>query len=218
MCDQIKTTRDHIPPICFFPEEKDIPKDKDYRKNLITVPACEEHNLKTSKDDEYIWAVIAFHWQNHPEVQEYSVKKIRRALSRNKKFFDLFFGEKNSRKFFSYKRENLVSIGLDVNRFKSAMQKIARGIYYDHFEQKWNGEITIFSRSLMAISPVSNPVYNEMFRIAEIARRLIIFQQKQGENSDIFYYQISQENLLSPPIFRLVFYGGFEVSAFFVPS
>lgn len=94
MCDQPAPTKDHIPPRCFFPEEKDIPKSKNYRHNLIKVPACNEHNLKTSKDDEYIWTVIAFHWQNHPEVQEYSVKKIRRAFERNKKFFYLFLVNK----------------------------------------------------------------------------------------------------------------------------
>jgi hypothetical protein len=70
MCDQLAPTDDHIPPKCFFPEEKDIPKGKNYRDNLITVPACKEHNLKTSKDDEYIWAIVAFHWQNTPDIQE----------------------------------------------------------------------------------------------------------------------------------------------------
>src|SRR5262249_38328640 len=54
MCDKPATTKDHIPPLCFFPEQKDIPKGANYRKNLITVPACDEHNSKTSMDDEYL--------------------------------------------------------------------------------------------------------------------------------------------------------------------
>jgi hypothetical protein len=215
MCDQLAPTDDHIPPKCFFPEEKDIPKGKNYRNNLITVPACKEHNLKTTKDDEYIWAVVAFHWQNTLDVQEYSVKKIRRAFERNKRFFYLFFGTQNAHDFFEYEGEKLVAIKLNVNRFNNILQKIARGIYYRNFEQKWVGEVIIHSRSLMTILPTSNPIYDEKYRIAELARPLCIFQPRHGENPEVFYYQIAQDASLSSPIFRLVFYGGFETLAFF---
>ena len=30
----------------------------DYRKNLITVPACDAHNLQKSKDDEYLQLLV----------------------------------------------------------------------------------------------------------------------------------------------------------------
>lgn len=216
MCDQLAPTDDHIPPKCFFPEEKDIPKGKNYRDNLITVPACKEHNLKTSKDDEYIWAIVAFHWQNTPDIQEYSVKKIHRAFERNKRLFDLFFSEQNSHKFFSYKGEKLVATTITVERIMNGFQKIARGIYYRNFEQKWVGEVIIHSRSLAVVLSTLNPNYDEKTRVAELARSLLILQPKHGKNPEVFYYQIGQDTLLSPPIFRLVFYGGFEVLAFFI--
>lgn len=215
MCDQRATTSDHIPPQCFFPEKKDISKGKDYRKNLVRIPACKKHNLRTSKDDEYIWAVIALHWQNQTDVQEYSVKKIRRAFERNKRFFYAFFGEHNKRNFFTYKREKLVATTFDIDRFNTIMQKIAYGIYYRHYDRKWINEITIHSRSLAIFFPNPNPVYDEIHRVAELARPLCIFQPRHGENPEIFYYQIAQNSPLSSPILRLVFYGGFEVLAFF---
>jgi hypothetical protein len=49
-CQNTGNTREHVPPICFFPDG--------YRKNLITVPSCEEHNSSKSMDDQYLLLVI----------------------------------------------------------------------------------------------------------------------------------------------------------------
>lgn len=43
-CGKKAVSSEHVPPRCFFPKDK--------RENLIQVPACEEHNESTSKDDE----------------------------------------------------------------------------------------------------------------------------------------------------------------------
>ena len=52
MCEREGNTIQHSPPRCIFPEQKDSPPGVDYRKNLITVPACEEPNTARSKDDD----------------------------------------------------------------------------------------------------------------------------------------------------------------------
>lgn len=49
-CNNIATSVEHAPAKCFFPIE--------HRKNLITVPSCEQHNNETSKDDEYVRGII----------------------------------------------------------------------------------------------------------------------------------------------------------------
>lgn len=53
MCDQPATSREHVPPACLFPEEKDI-RTSLFRNNLITVPSCDLHNSKKSTDDEFL--------------------------------------------------------------------------------------------------------------------------------------------------------------------
>jgi len=58
MCSEIASSREHVPPMCLFPEEKDI-KTSMFRKNLITVPSCTLHNSKKSKDDEFLMACVA---------------------------------------------------------------------------------------------------------------------------------------------------------------
>jgi len=56
MCDSVEMSREHTPPRCFFPEAKAI--GRDLRRDLITVPSCDRHNSKKSKDDEFLRSVI----------------------------------------------------------------------------------------------------------------------------------------------------------------
>jgi hypothetical protein len=46
MCDRDASSREHVPPAAFFPEQKESPDGKDYRRNLITVPSCSKHNYE----------------------------------------------------------------------------------------------------------------------------------------------------------------------------
>jgi hypothetical protein len=58
-CNALATTREHVPPQCFFPKKKHLPVgSKNYRRELITVPSCERHNTERSHDDEYAAAVV----------------------------------------------------------------------------------------------------------------------------------------------------------------
>lgn len=52
MCEKPASTVEHVPPKCIFPEQKDSLGGQDLRKQLITVPACDVHNTKKSRDDE----------------------------------------------------------------------------------------------------------------------------------------------------------------------
>jgi hypothetical protein len=56
-CGEKRRSVEHVPPKCFFPDERDAKGNALYRKQLITVPACDAHNLEKSKDDFY----AAFH-------------------------------------------------------------------------------------------------------------------------------------------------------------
>ena len=58
MCHKPASTREHAPPLCFFPEAKDLEPPQDLRKHLITVPSCPDHNLSASKDDEYALVLV----------------------------------------------------------------------------------------------------------------------------------------------------------------
>ena len=72
MCEQANTTPEHVPPKCIFPEVKDL--GIDYRKSLITVPSCDAHNLRKSKDDEYLMFVLTCSITNN-EAEVYPIVK-----------------------------------------------------------------------------------------------------------------------------------------------
>lgn len=212
MCDKPATTREHVPPLCFFPEPRDI--GTDYRKNLVTVPACDEHNLKRSTDDEYILAVVAFHWRNNRVAYTQSVTKLKRALGYSKKYYDLFFGE-GRHTFFVWNGQALVTSTVDIERINASFQKIARGIYFHHFKEKFLGNVDIQHFSLAALYQKHDPVITELTRATHMMRLLCMERPKTGNNPDIFYYQIAQDEPPTDRIMRMIFYSGFEVLALF---
>jgi hypothetical protein len=81
-CERVATTRDHVPPLCFFPEFKDSQHKPNYRVNLVTVPACEEHNLSRSEDDFYAYLVMVSSWFGNDVADQQIKTKVARALRR----------------------------------------------------------------------------------------------------------------------------------------
>ncbi len=49
-CGEPATSKEHVPPKCLFPEDKDIKPilNETFREHLITVPSCDKHNLSKS--------------------------------------------------------------------------------------------------------------------------------------------------------------------------
>ncbi len=65
MCERDATSREHVPPLCLFPEIKDT-KGINFRKDLITVPSCDLHNSKKSDDDEFLMLSLSGLLKNNP--------------------------------------------------------------------------------------------------------------------------------------------------------
>ncbi|MGH7532195.1 MAG: hypothetical protein ACREL4_02785, partial [Gemmatimonadales bacterium] len=91
MCDLPAVTREHAPPLCFFPEQKDLPGAGDLRRNLITVPSCDGHNSALAKDDEYAMVVVASHIGNNGIATSHFGTKVHRALTRSPVFTSIVF-------------------------------------------------------------------------------------------------------------------------------
>jgi hypothetical protein len=98
VCDAPKTSHEHVPPLCFFPDEKDTRGHSLYRKNLITVPSCDDHNTQKSEGDLYAafrkvsdFASKSFrqpqftfekHWQRVRESNRVIALRVDRSLTR----------------------------------------------------------------------------------------------------------------------------------------
>jgi hypothetical protein len=91
-CGNSATSDEHVPPKCLFPETKDTPDGTDLRRNLFTVPSCEEHNTHKSGDDEYLFFVLAMNLPaNHVANLQVS-SKIARAVARRPKLVESMMG------------------------------------------------------------------------------------------------------------------------------
>ena len=212
MCDNLATSREHVPPECFFPEQKDL--NADYRRNLITVPACDVHNLRKSRDDEYMLGVVAFHWRNNQVAHQQSTTKIKRALKRKRGYFSLYFGE-GKNQLLLLEDKKLVTGPVNIDRLNSSLEKIARGLYYRHFNRKWLNNVGIQHLSLVPVhnKDPNHPVVHALTQFVQQMRLLCLNQPKRGANPDVFYYQLVQGRFAT--IMLMVFYGGFEVIAVF---
>ena len=211
MCDKPATSREHIPPKCLFTKKKYLPKGRDYRKNLISVPSCDEHNSQKSKDDEYLLLVIGMHYENNLDAQRHFSGSIKKAIQRNPNLFRI------------YKNLKPVSMGgniaasFEVNkaRLDNILTNIIRGLCFHVHSEKWLKDVRLLNNGLKMLN------YEHFLDSAEHnvilahgfsqLRKFMINHKKFGSNPNIFYYQ--QEVTESGEILRLVFYEGFEVVA-----
>jgi hypothetical protein len=155
-CDELETSREHAPPQGIFPDKKYLPGgSKNYRENLITVPSCEKHNNKKSKDDEYLIALFTL---TIPEasISNPMMKKWMKALERDCKLARRILS--NSRKIRMlnevnslYVVQETLAITSEVERINNVVEFTARALYYynSNFQKKWLKDITIASPNLL---------------------------------------------------------------------
>ena len=207
MCDQEATTDEHAPPQCIFPESKDVPDGTDYRKNLITVPSCETHNLKTSADDEYLMATIVLHFENNMVAVQQAGSKVQRALVRKNGALAKRILQGNRPAEVDGKPTRAVQV--EITRIYAELEKIGRALFFNHHGIKWLDPIWVATTSIVSEDPKVNQLAKQLkYLNAELFGNF----PRHGENPDVFYYQITPVEALPQAAIRLVFYGGFEAA------
>jgi hypothetical protein len=223
-CEKIATTKDHIPPKCFFPEKKHLGNDSsDYRSNLITVPACLEHNNSRSRDDEYTAAMIIMNSESGLAFDMFKAKWVRTLLRREAVLGKRIFSTARSARVISRKNGILIpyetlAISYEIERIDRVIESIARGIYYieSGYSEKWIESCIIKSPKFLKEN-LSYPkdcyetdrlnkafIYGEKFEELEL--------NKKGTQIDIFYYQFFKFQDKNA-IIKMVFYGDFTFMA-----
>ncbi|MBN2526978.1 MAG: hypothetical protein JXR76_11345 [Deltaproteobacteria bacterium] len=206
MCVAPKVSREHVPPKCLFPEQKDLPAGMDYRKNLIKVPSCKVHNLNTSDHDEYLMAVLVWHFKNNGAAYNHAATKVLRALKRRDgALATTILQDAQS---VSVRGQQTVKLKIDTERVIGELDKIARGLHFKHYNEKWTDELLVYPPSMQNENAQINIIHEELLR-----KNRQTFQNvpRHGENQEIFYYQFLEEN--GDKALRMVFYEGFEAVA-----
>lgn len=211
MCDRIATTREHVPPLCLFPEAKDV-KGLNFRQNLITVPSCDEHNSKKSNEDEFLMVSIAGIVGNNMLGYIHTQSKVNRALRRKSSDFLEKAVMRNSKSLdLNLKNGKKLPVLLgspNFLRLAKCFEYIAYGLYFHEFKQKYKGKVNVLPGFIKYEDPNSNS-------IVELIRTKIELDEvtsgKKGDNPSVFYYQFCNPDKFGLIAIQLVFYGTTEV-------
>jgi hypothetical protein len=130
VCGAPATGVDHVPPRSFFPKRKDLPPGvADVRRNLITVPACNDHNGRYSKDDEVAsYVILLTHKANQLGVDQFLHKGLR-AITGRKGLVDSIF--KKIEVYQLPDGREIPTFEFDAERVDKVMERIARGLFFD---------------------------------------------------------------------------------------
>lgn len=212
-CEKMETSREHAPPLCIFPQSKDT-NGEDFRKNLITVPACDEHNLRKSTDDEYLMMVLAAHFSNNNLANTQVQTKIKRTWLRRPHLATM--AVVNPQTAFINGIETM-SFKVDLTRFNRSMELIARAVTFHEHQFKWKSTGHVWSPSMLPskVGTSNNAILTSNFLIETTS---LVFNGKTffGSNPEVFKYRMHiPENPENVGLVQLVFYEGFNVCVLF---
>lgn len=208
MCDSVETSREHVPPVCFFPKAKEI--GRDLRRNLITVPSCDRHNSLKSKDDEYLRAVIVMTAENNKVGQHQFFGKLLPAVARRPHAYKSFFADKGT-----VAKGTGRALQIDRKRFNSCIDHLARAIFFDTFERKWQLSISIVSPNIFSgIHSDQIVPHRPTENVVEISRQFLGGEPIRGENPEVFKYRLRYDEVDESYAFAAIFYGRFEIYSF----
>ncbi len=217
MCAAPATSREHVPPKCIFPEQKDIP-GKNYRANLITVPSCEQHNSVKSRDDEFLMVSLAGLIGNNSIGYHHKFGKVNRAIRRSAgRLLDAAFIKRDH---FRLRLQNNAFLEVirgtpDYARLDGALQRIARGLFYHEFRCSFDGLVSVvFGYAEYAAGNSQTIVDLVRHRMALDLRT----KPLRGSNQEVFYYQFTDAEHDGKRCLRMCFYGGLTIYCAFQPS
>lgn len=183
MCDAIATSREHVPPVCFFPEQKDIKRD--LRKNLITVPSCVTHNSEKSDDDAILCAIVLMIADKSGVAHHLFCDKFLKAVRRKPHVYRQCFTDRGW--------VNDMQAGafqIDRERFRICMDRMTRAIFRYEYGWSWPERILMETPKLFT-GIIDGRVlvdHNRMTALAGIKILMSVLPEK-GCNPEVFFYR-----------------------------
>ncbi|RDC53337.1 hypothetical protein DVA85_04200 [Acinetobacter sp. RIT592] len=219
MCDNLATTKEHVPPKCLFPEKKDL-KDisLDLRKALIKVPSCVDHNCKKSGDDEYLFNVLSMTIQTGKYGLLNFESKVMRSWTRKDRISKLkekLLSTARTVKIKDPESEDIfeaLELTIDRDRLKEVLKCCALGLYYYEFGKKYKGSI----HSTPLFSPILDKNWIEQqSQMEDYYSNKFKNIKRKGNNPEIFQYAFYQDTFNNMLVVQMWFYEECKVISFF---
>ena len=212
-CESPKTSMEHAPPRCFFPEATDEKGNCLFRKDLIKVPSCNVHNTEKSGDDTYaVWHIAGLKGVN--QCGEMVHSKLSRMAQhdrekRNGALIKRLMGEA-----FGVSADGDLAGRLDGERMQRFLCSAARAIYFYETLKK-----------LMVPLRVTNTsnCYRDQEHLKKLIKREAFFESEMdnapmlGANPEAFSYSI-REKADGIILVQMIFYGTLKHWVFFNPA
>jgi hypothetical protein len=208
MCEKHATSVDHAPPKCIFPTAKDT-GGVDYRKNLITVPSCDEHNLNRSKDDEYLLLVLSTSITSGDVGVQQFLTKVQRALTRRPLLgMTLTISDTPEMRYVPSTGQTVEAfqVHADVERIDRVFECCARALYFHHMRKPFVGSTRSFTPFMSYPEPKVNDLIKETMKNA---KPLLDGLPTLGANPEVFRYKFAEGE--GNAMLVLTFYGGSDV-------
>jgi len=214
MCEQEETSKEHVPPKCLFPEKKDLPDGFDFRTNLIKVPSCDKHNSQKSMDDEYFLFLLLSATQGNEDKQNHFDTKLVRAIERKPHVYEFFLKDMKEVTIPTGdgKYEQAAVFRVDAPRLENIVRHMSSGIFFHHYQKKWNGTFRMFTNSMFDMtSNNASEVNKTIHEVAAKISQAFGSEVAHGKNGNIFSYKMYSEGEERHAIF-MTFFEGFEIT------
>jgi hypothetical protein len=213
-CDQPKVSREHVPPLCFFPEEKDSAGVAVYRKNLIKVPSCELHNTAKSSDDFYAAFHLASTIRGNRCAELVRDGVIARTIERDQRERGAALTKRLLAQVRGVVGENVYG-EVDPRRMVRFLDLCARGVYF--YEKLKPLELPL--RIANVDFDLPDPARKEQMRVyTESFADEMEGCEHHGSNPDVFKYAICEKPEKGVTMVEMVFFGELYRWAFYHPN
>jgi hypothetical protein len=210
MCAAESTSREQAPPLCVFPEMKDMGDGIDYRNNLITVPACDAHNLRKTKDDEYLHLILVHGYFNNPLAEKQFTTKLTRAFSRRPALLAALHKDNTP---VVVDGMDTAAVTIDRKRFTRSLEAVVRALYFHSFGERLELPLRIHTPLLLDLESENAERANQLVTAFCITAKMIVESlPAQGANPAIFWFKMKKTGT-GTVVSQLSFYGGFDVFA-----
>lgn len=189
-CSATATSREHAPPRCLFPEAKDTVDGRNHRKNLITVPSCDEHNSEKSHDDEYLFFALSGSYTSSGLGLQQFTTKVRRAFERRPTKAANFvrrFSPVQLRRTEQEEWEHGAQILVEGERLDQVLSNTARALYFHHTQRKFQGPADVLTNFTMYMNEQIQANVSKAF---DKAARDLASEAVHGANPEVFNYKL----------------------------
>lgn len=212
-CAAEACSREHAPPLCFFPDQVNI--GSNLRKNLITVPSCDEHNSKKSTDDEYLRWVILSSTAHASRIADHQfMGKMIRGAKRNVGAYSNYYTEHGQ-----IDSGEKTVLQIDRNRFDKCIDHLSRALFFYEFQKQWLLPILVLSPNFY--SSLKNNEVEEHGSTNEgvsVIREFLWREPSLGENPEVFKYRMRFDAKANVFALAAIFYDFFEIYAVSSPA